>query len=211
MRSWTTLVATVAVATTLAGTAGADSGTPDTTLSPDRFAVLAGAADAPVQLELFCDPQCPECTKFESASGAALGRGLASGKVAVTYRWLTFLDARRHNDTSARVGTALVNAADPTTPATAYQRFVENLYRSGGNPATAAITATARAAGIGEPAVERIESGQFVDTIAMNVINRERLKQVNPENPGTPTVYDLNSNTVVDTGDAGWLDRLLGR
>lgn len=202
-------VVVVMAAIALAPIGAAHADPPDTTLSADRFGVLAGSPDAPVQLELFCDPQCSECAKFESAAGGSLGRELGSGRVAMTYRWLTFLDARRNNDTSARVGSALLAAADPATPATAYQVFVENLYRAGGNPDTEAIAATARDSGIPEQVVERIESQPFIDTIAMNVVNRVRLTEVNPDKPGTPTVYDLKSNTVVDTGEAGWLDRLV--
>lgn len=217
MRSWLKMLVTAAaVAVTVIGTAGADPGAPAAPAAPgavvaaDRFSVLAGSPDAPVQLELFCDPQCPICGRFESASGAALGRELGSGRVALTYRWLTFLDARRGNDASARMAAALIRAADPGIPATAYQAFVQNLYRAGGDPDTDAIAAIARDSGIGEYAVDRIVSGQpFVDTVAMNAVNWARLNQVKPEQPGTPTVYDPKSNTVVDTDAPGWLDRLI--
>ena len=180
-----------------------------TTLSPDHFGVLAGSPDAPVQLEVFCDPQCSECAKFEAASGGELGRHLAAGDVAVTYRWMTFLDARRHNDTSARVGNALMAAADPATPASAYQQFVVALYRNGGTPGVEEIAATARENGLPAHVVDRIAAGApAVDPTSMNAFNRVQLLAANPENPGTPTVYDLNAKTVVDADDAGWLDRL---
>lgn len=42
----------------------------------------------------------------------------------------------------------------------------------------------------------------------MNAFNRVQLLAANPESPGTPTVYDAVTRTVVDTDDAGWLDRL---
>ncbi|MBS9534380.1 thioredoxin domain-containing protein [Mycobacterium sp. M1] len=172
--------------------------------------MTAGSPDAPVQLELFCDPQCPECAKFEAASGASLGRHLAAGDVAVTYRWMTFLDARRNNDVSARVGNALMAAAGPDTSAVAYQTFAENLYRKAGAPSVADVAVTARESGLPETAVQRIESGQpAVDPTSMNAFNRVQLLAANPEKPGTPTVYDTRSRTVVDTGDTGWLDRLV--
>lgn len=200
--------------------AGADPDAPDTFLTPDRFGVVAGSADAPVQLELFCDPQCPDCAKFESASGTAIGRYLGSGQLAVTYRWLTFLDDRRHNDTSARVGSALMLAADPATSATAYQAFVADLYRhqtprdgDPNAPGVDEIAGMARESGVPDQVVDRITgitAGEpRVDTVAMNAVNRARLSQVNPENPGTPTVDDLKTNSLVDTDDTGWLDRLV--
>lgn len=211
MRSWLgTLAALVIFGGALAGPAAADAGAPGTALSADHFGVLAGTPSAPVQLEIFCDPQCSECAKFEAASGDDLGRHLAAGDIAVTYRWMTFLDARRGNDTSARVGNALMAAADPATSAAAYQEFVNGLYRKGGTPSVEDIAITAREAGLPAHVVERIAAGQpAVDTTSMNAFNRVQLLAANPERPGTPTVYDLTTRTMVDTDDAGWLERLM--
>ncbi len=217
MRTWLGIFAMLAMlmttAVALVGPAAAEPGAPDTALTPDRLGVLAGSPTAPVQLELFCDPQCPDCAKFEAASGPDIARQLGDGQLAVTYRWLTFLDDRRHNDTSARVGNALMLAGDPATSATVYQAFVADLYRNqhprGDGPTATDIARMARDSGVPEHLIERIESGQpGVDTVAMNAFNRARLTQVNPEDPGTPTVYHLNTNPVVDTDDPGWLNRL---
>lgn len=211
MRSWLgTLAALVTFGAALAAPAAADPGAPGTALAPDHFGVLAGSADAPVQLEIFCDPQCSECAKFEAASGDALGRHLAAGDVAVTYRWMTFLDARRGNDTSARVGNALMATVDPATPAATYQTFVTELYRKGATPNLEDIATTARDSGLPAHVVDRIAEGQSaVEPTSMNAFNRVQLLAANPESPGTPTVYDLATRTVVDTDDAGWLDRLV--
>lgn len=218
MRSWLGTLAVLVVfggalvasgAASGAALASADAGAPGTALSPDHFGVLAGSSSAPVQLEIFCDPQCSECAKFESASGGSLGRHLAAGDVAVTYRWMTFLDARRGNDVSARVGNALMAAADPATSAAGYQAFVGELYRKGGAPSVEDIAATAREAGLPAHVVDRISAGQpAVDTWSMNAYNRVQLLDANPESPGTPTVYDATNRTLVDTDEAGWLDRL---
>lgn len=210
MRSWLGTLATLVVfGGALAGQVSADPGAPGTVLAPDHFGVLAGSADAPVQLEVFCDPQCSECAKFEAASGGDLSRHLAAGDVAVTYRWMTFLDARRGNDTSARVGNALMAAADPGTPASAYQTFVTELYRKGGAPGLEDIATTARESGLPAHVVDRIAEGwPAVEPISMNAFNRVLLLAANPDSPGTPTVYDRNTHRVVDTADPGWLDQL---
>jgi protein-disulfide isomerase len=210
MRSWLgTLAVLVTFGVVLAGPAAADPGAPGTAWAPDHFGVLAGSANAPVQLEVFCDPQCSECAKFVAASGEDLGSHLVAGDVAVTYRWMTFLDARRGNDTSARVGNALMAASDPATSAATYQTFVSELYRRGGTPGLEDIAATARDAGLPAHVVDRIAAGQqVVDPTSMNAFNRVQLLAANPESPGTPTVYDAATRTVVDTDDAGWLDRL---
>jgi protein-disulfide isomerase len=177
----------------------------------DGYGVLAGPGDAPVQLEIFCDPQCPDCAEFESTYGDRVAGDLASGRLAVTYRWLTFLDDKHHNDVSARVTNALFLAADPSTSPTAYQAFVQDLYRhqSQDGPNNNDIAAMARESGIPRVVADRIAAGEYaVDTAALNDANSARLAQVNPANPGTPTVYDLNANRLVDIQDPGWLDDL---
>jgi hypothetical protein len=198
------LVATLWLVMFSTGTARAD--VPRTA---DGNGVAVGSGAAPVQLEVFCEPQCPHCADLESTYGDRLAGDLAGGRLAVTYRWLTFLDDKHHNDASARISNALFLAADPSTPATAYQAFVQDLYRhqSSDGPNNGDIAAMARESGITEVVADRIASGDYaVDTATLNNANRARLGQVNPENPGTPTVYDLKANKVVDIQDPAWLD-----
>lgn len=194
------------------GPAGADAA--GAARTDDGFGVLLGAPDAPVRLEIFCEPQCPECAKFEAAVGDRLVGELGSHRVAVTYRWLTFLDQRRHSDVSAQLSNALMLAADPATAPVTYQNFVAELYRQQSQlreSATAEdIAAMARASGVPGPVADRIAAGEWVvDTAAMDAANRARLNRVYPENPGTPTVYNLGTDAAVDTEDADWLTRLL--
>lgn len=209
---WGALV--VAVGTVFAAAAPAHAViVPGTALGPDGFSVILGSAEAPVQLEIFCEPQCPICAQFEGASSDALTRRLASGDLAVTYRWVTFLDGKRHTNKSARIANALILAADPGTPATAYQGFVAEMYREqdphGDRPtATDLATMAARNGVAGWPIARIAIDLPAVDTAVMNSTNMTRLKQVNPDNPGTPTVYDLNNNRVIDPQGAGWLDAL---
>lgn len=205
MRWWLGVLA-VCLVTIGTGTAYAD-----VPRSGDGYGVVVGSVDAPVRLEIFCEPQCPHCAQFESSYGQQIADNLGSGRLAVTYRWLTFLDDRHHNDTSAKVSNALFLAADPTTSATAYQAFVQEWYRTGGNPNKDDLAAMARESGVPEWVAMRIAAGvPAVDTAAMNGANRARLEAVNPENPSTPTVYDLKTNRVIDLQDPAWLDTLLG-
>jgi hypothetical protein len=188
----------------VAGTAHAD--VPRT---PDGNGVMVGSGAAPVQLEIFCDPQCPYCMELESTYGDRLADDVASGRLAVTYRWLTFLDDRHHNDVSARVSNALFVAADPTTSAPVYQAFVQDLYRhqSSDGPSNSDMAAMARESGVPDAVADRIAAGDYaVDAAALNTANRTRLDQVNPENPSTPTVYDLKANRLVDIQDPSWLN-----
>ncbi len=194
---------------------GAGTAHADVPRTPDGNGVMVQSGwpgTAPVQLEIFCDPQCPYCAELESTYGDRVAGDVASGRLAVTYRWLTFLDARHHNDVSARISNALFVAADPTTSADAYQAFVQDLYRhqSSDGPSNSDIAAMARESGVPEMVADRIAAGDYaIDAAALNDANRTRLDQVNPENPGTPTVYDLRANRLVDIHDPGWLDDLL--
>jgi len=183
----------------------------DVPRTADGNGVMVGSGAAPAQLEILCEPQCPHCAELESEYGDRIAGDVASGRLAVTYRWLTFLDDKHHNDVSARISNALFLAADPTTPATAYQAFVQDLYRhqSSDGPTNSDVAAMARESGIPEVVADRIAAGESaVDSAAVNDANRARLVQVNPENPGTPTVYDLKANKLVDIQDPGWLDAL---
>jgi protein-disulfide isomerase len=207
MRSYLGVLATMLVLVTFTtNTARAD--VPRTL---DGDGVLAGSWIAPVQLAIFCDPQCPYCAEMESADGDKLASALVSGRLAITYRWLTFLDARHHNDVSARVTNALFLAADPATLPTAYQAFVQDVYRhqSADGPSNDAVAAMARESGLPDVVADRIAAGDIVvDAAAVNDANKARLKEANPDDPGTPTIYNLNTKSVVDTQDPGWLDAL---
>jgi hypothetical protein len=191
---------------------GAGSAHADVLRTGDDYGLLVGSAAAPVQLEIFCEPQCPHCAELESTYGDPIATGLASGRLAVTYRWLTFLDDKHHNDVSARISNALFSAADPTTPAMAYQALVQDLYRhqSPDGPNNDDIAAMARESGVPEVVADRIAAGNHaVDAAALNDANRARLNEENPQNPSTPTIYNLNTKSVVDLQDAGWLDELI--
>jgi Thioredoxin len=201
----------VCAATALLVMFGTGNAHADVPRTPDGNGVLVGSATAPVQLEILCEPQCPHCAELESKFGDRIAADLASGRLAVTYRWLTFLDDKRHNDVSARLSDALFLAADPATSPTAYQAFVQALYhhQSADGPSNGDVAAMARNSGIPDAVADRIAAGDHaVDVGVLSAVNRARLGQVNPENPGTPTVYDLRANKLVDTHDPAWLDTL---
>jgi protein-disulfide isomerase len=177
----------------------------------DADGVLVGSWIAPVQLEIFCEPQCPHCAEFEAADGDRLVAAMAAGRLAITYRWLTFLDDRHHNDVSAQLVNALFLAADPASSPMSYQAFVQDLYRhqSDQGPTNEAVATMARDSGLPDVVADRIAAGDtVVDSTAVGDANKARLKEQNPTNPGTPTIYNVNTRSVVDTQDPGWLDAL---
>jgi hypothetical protein len=191
------------------GITRADADQPGIAPSNDGNGVTLGSPDAPVQLEAFIEPQCPHCAEFESTYGDNIAGYLADGRLAITYRPMTFLDNKKQSDTSARIGNALFLAVDVATSATAYQAFVQNLYRhqSPDGPTNNDIAAMARESGVPEWVATRMAAGDpAVDNNAMAAANTGRLKAENPANPVTPTVYDLRANSVVDIQDPDWLD-----
>lgn len=112
---------------------------------------------------------------------------------------------------SARIANALFLAAGPATSPTGYQAFVQDLFRhqSKDGQNNNDIAAMARKSGLSQVVADRIAAGDHaVDTGALNDANRARLVQVNPDQSGTPTVYDLKANRLVDIHDSSWLDTL---
>ncbi|HXO55851.1 MAG TPA: hypothetical protein VN866_04805, partial [Mycobacterium sp.] len=106
---------------------------------------------------------------------------------------------------------ALFLAADPATSPTAYQAFVQDLYRrqSTDGPSNDAVAAMARESGLSDVVADRIAAGDIVvEAAAVNEANKARLKEANPDDPGTPTIYNLNTKSVVDTQDPDWLEAL---
>jgi hypothetical protein len=86
---------------------------------------------------------------------------------------------------------------------------VQDLYHHQGadGPSNSDVAAMARDSGVPDWVADRIASGdKVIDTAAVNHANVARLEAENPDHPGTPTVYNLNTKSVVDTQDSGWLD-----
>lgn len=218
MRYWCSVLAVFLLACAgctreVAGNARIDRHHPGTVLSADGYGVVVGLPDAPVQLETFIEPQCPHCAEFESAYGDKLAGYLSSGRLGLTYRPLTFIDRAKNNHYSARVSNALFVAARGATSATAYQEFVQTLYHHqdsyGDGPANGQIADMARESGVSDEVAARIAAGDSgVDIHAMDQANTTRLNSAEPEDPGTPTVYDLKTKQVVDLQDPDWLDKL---
>ncbi len=218
MRYLSALILTLLVLTgcsrAVAGVAQVDPNGPATQISKDGFGVIAGDPNAPVQIELFTEPQCTHCADLQKDFGDQLASEIDLGRLAVTYRPLTFLDTPNTAGHSARVANALFAAAGPKTSARAFQKFVEDLWAhqapGSRGPSDDEIAQMARESGLGADAVAAITSGRdAVDVKEMADTNFEYLYEVDPINTGTPTVYDLKKGDTVDIYDNNWLSKLL--
>jgi hypothetical protein len=219
MRFWSVMVVAVVVLTAgcsreIAGLAQPDPRGPITSLSGDGFGIIAGDPKAPIQVELFTEPQCSHCADLQRDFGNQLARYMDLGQLAVTYRPLTFLD-EIENGYSARVSNALFLAVGADTSAKVFQKFVEDLWEHqppyGGDGLTdVQIADLARESGVPQRAVDAIRARtSALDTGEMSDTNYEYLYEIDPLNTGTPTVYDLKRDTKVDIYDNNWLAKLM--
>jgi protein-disulfide isomerase len=222
-KAWTGFVVAAVLTMTLAlltgcskvvaGVAMPDPHRPGVAISSDGFGIVTGFADAPVQLEIFTEPQCPHCAHLQATYGEDIKRYIESGQLAVTYRPMTFLDDEYSIDYSAVAGNALFLAADPSTSAAVFQTFVEDLWANQqlafADYEAKDFADLAKDSGIPDALVKRIGNGdKAIDTDKMESANQTLLSDQSPESPGTPTVYNLTQKETVDISDDDWLAHL---
>jgi protein-disulfide isomerase len=215
------LIATTACTQQVKGTARADPVKAPVELVKDGFGIKVGFEDAPIQLELYTEPQCNHCADLQADFGERLLSYVNLGQLALTYRPVTFLDAGA-NQHSERVANAMFAAVSPrggsgdaATNATQFQHFVEELWKQYGagpdHPDNDELAEMARTAGLPEAAVAKIEGGESaVDVKDLEDINFEFLYQIDDISTGTPTVYDLKTGKKLDVYDDEWLSDVMG-
>jgi protein-disulfide isomerase len=207
----------------ISGTAQGDLNPPLVEVTQDSFGVRAGLEDAPVQLEIYTEPQCSHCADLQRDFGDEFAYYIGTGQLAITYRPMTFLDTPATDGHSARVADALFVAAtqggEGSDSATGrqFQRFVEQLWahqRPGGKgPDDGEIADLARKADIPDFQVHELETGatekSASDLAEMESTNFEFLYEVDPLSTGTPTVFDLKAEKKIDIYDNDWLSKLM--
>lgn len=208
----TLLLLTVGCTREVAGTARQDPNKPGTEVTEDGYGILVGDPGAAAQIEVFTEPQCPHCATLQFDFGSEMASYVSLRQLAVTYRPVTFLD--QNGDHSARVSNAMFAAADASPPAVAFQAFVEELWAhqqpGGTGPTDAEMADMAENSGIPAPGVQAVAGGgSAVDTGDMSDLNVELLAEINEHGIGTPTVYDLVNDEVLDITDDDWLSRLI--
>jgi protein-disulfide isomerase len=228
MRRWRNALVAVALVSLVTSTAGCtksvtgtaqpDPATAAVAITEDGYGIRAGFDDAPVEIEIFTEPQCNHCADLQADFGDEIAYYIAAGQLAVTYRPVTFLDSTTGGH-SARVAHAMFVAAspspdddNPTGPA--FQRFVEELWAAqdpgGAGPSDDEMADMARAAGVPDYQAGEIASGDVAfDTTDISDTNLGFLLDVDPLASGTPTVYDLRNEEKVDVYDDDWLSALM--
>ncbi|MDT5066719.1 MAG: hypothetical protein QOK02_2874 [Mycobacterium sp.] len=204
----------------ITGAAQVDPNQPMASITKDGFGILAGSEEAPVQVELYTEPQCSHCADLQADFGERMAYYIGIGALAVTYRPVTFLD-QVPDGYSAHVAKAMFAAAAPGgaegtdgTPARAFQHFVQDLWGhqdiGGPAPTNDAMADMAKESGIPAAAVDAIARGASdVDAKDMSDTNMEFLFEIDQVNTGTPTIYDLKKDQKVDIYDNDWLSKLM--
>jgi protein-disulfide isomerase len=204
----------------ISGTAQVDPNQPLASITKDKFGIRAGSEEAPVQVELYTEPQCSHCADLQHDFGDQIAYYIGIGALAVTYRPVTFLD-QVPDGYSAHVAKAMFAAAAPGgaegtdgTTARAFQHFVEDLWGhqdpGGPGPSENDMADMAQKSGIPASQVDAIASGASdVDTKNMTDTNMEFLFEIDQVNTGTPTIYDLKKDEKIDIYDNDWLSKLM--
>ena len=205
------LTASTGCGRTVTGSALRDPDLPGVTLTADGFGIIAGRPDAPAQIEVYTEPQCTHCAHLQDTDGPEMKSLIALGLLTVTYRPVTFLDTEYGY--SAKVANAMFLAAAHGTSAPALQAYVATLWGhqnpGGSAPSDGQLAGWAADAGVSAEAVATIQFGEHAgDTDEMTMTNETRLQEIRDGDAGTPTVYDLTGNTVVDIQETGWLAKL---
>ncbi len=208
-----TVLALTGCGRTVTGSALRDPNLPGVSITSDGFGIIAGRPDAPAQIEVYTEPQCTHCAHLQSTDGPQMKSLIALGLLTVTYRPVTFLDT--DYGYSAKVANAMFLAAAHGTSAPALQAYVATLWGhqnpGGSAPSNEQLAGWAADSGVSGEDVAGIRSGAHaVDTDAMTQTNETRLQNILEGDAGTPTVYDLTTNAVVDIQEDGWLTKLTG-
>jgi protein-disulfide isomerase len=214
-------ISAVGCSNQVTGTAVQDPAQPPLVVSEDGAGIVAGYPDAPVQIEIFTEPQCDHCAELQHAYGDEIASYINLGQLAVTYRFVTFLDDEPDEEYSFGVVSALFLAAEPSTATDAasgpeFQRFVEELWASqdpgGFGPTAEEMAEMATKAGLPSEVTQRIGDVNVMPEADIDEVadeNFDLLVEASPSTRGTPTVYDLNKEEKVDLYDSDWLDKLM--
>jgi protein-disulfide isomerase len=171
-----------------------------------------GSSDPKAVISLYEDFQCPHCRTFEQTMGPMLNKLVDSGAVALDYHMVAILDTPTNNNYSTRsANAAYCVAEEDTSPMKdAFRRFHGALFAqqpAEGSPApdNAALTETARQAGVTGGVAECIDKGNFdemVDGLAAAAgINSTPSVRINGEDYQYSTPEDLVAKVEEIVGD----------
>lgn len=185
------LVLVALVVVVISSTRDTTGETPDAT--PEQatadYGLVVGEDDAPTEIVIYEDPQCPVCAQLEAEVAEDLAAAADAGDVRVEYRIVSFLDEASSNDYSSRAANALVATYDVYGPAvfeTLHRTLFEQQTPEGGaGHSDDQLVEFAVEAGADEDEIRPlVEDGSYLQWIA-NATDAMSRNGVT----GTPTVF----------------------
>lgn len=172
----------------------------------DRGAVVLGAEDAAVRVDVVEDFQCPACQAFEAAAGTLLDEAAASGDVQVAYHQIAFLDRASTTEYASRAANAAACTLDAAGAET-WKELHDLLYaeqppEGGAGLDDAQLVDLAVRAGAEEDAVAScVEDGTFRGWVEEQTTAAFEEGVAGQPVSGTPTVV-VDGETVEATPEA---------
>jgi protein-disulfide isomerase len=181
----------------------------------DGAVVVAGKDDAKTTVDIYVDMLCPFCRQFEETNAPALAANLAGGSLRVRYHLVTILNDRSDPPGySLDAANAVLNAAD----AGKFPSYLNSLFAA--QPEEGArgyskdqLTRLGSDLGITDPNFgSGISTGRYNSQLQSANTEATTLPYLQRDLGGqkgfaTPTI--AVGQTLVDTTDPKWLDKLL--
>ncbi|WP_280235186.1 DsbA family protein [Nocardia cyriacigeorgica] len=172
-------------------------------------AVVLGRPGVTKIIDVFEDPLCPACGALEHIHGQEIAQKIDEAKLAVRYRFVTFLDPKSASgDYSTRATAALqCVAADGSGPA--FSKFHDALFTTrqpdeGSDLSNDDLAALAKESGATDTATECITTGTQLDAAKVNAIKADAALTTLLDGPAaTPSVFD--GTTRIDVGNETWV------
>lgn len=176
-----------------------------------------GTSDPKAVISLYEDFQCPACRNFEQAFGSTLNNLVDAGAIAIDYHSVAILNSPVNDNYSTRAGNAgyCVAEEDTTPMKEGFTRFHTALFAqqpAEGSPApdNAALTETARQAGVAGGVAECIAKGNYNDVVdgmaSAAGITATPTVRLNGEDYRVSTPEDLVNKVREIVGDVPGLD-----
>ncbi|MQY28992.1 serine/threonine protein kinase PknE [Nocardia aurantia] len=177
--------------------------------------VRIGVANAPTTIDMFNEPICPPCGKLLTNYSPDIQSGIDSGRLAVRFHLLHFLDdssASRNYSTRAVAATRCVaQSGDAMVYLKTYQGLFTPAFQPAENGRTdhtdLELAQLARSVGASSATTDCITSGRLMDLARATADQGEdKLDQLEPAGFSTPAVFQ--GTVKVDTGRSDWVTRL---
>lgn len=179
----------------------------------DEGSVLVGWAEAPTTIDVWVDPLCPACAKFDIAYGGDIEQAVAEGKLAVRYHTLDFLAERSASrDYSTRAAAASMCVAEGSDAAqfVGFHSAVFDMQPQMGGSEDLSndhLSAIAAAVGSSNQVLQCISTGaKEADAAAAAAASSADLAARNDDKVSTPTVF--HGDQQVDITNVDWVSEL---